>query len=330
MAGAARALDPGLLRLRPERGRRRHPLRHRSRGLQDARARPPRRRRDPPRRARRSPAVPLRRIQRPARPEHACAARCRLARGRERAAHARLRRGRPLRQAPLPPRPPAAERQGDRSHRRSPTSARSSRSPRWIARSPRSSTPCATRRSSAKPTSSSPPTTAISTASTGSSSGSGSPTSPSSQVPLLIRGPGIPAGETSEALVGNVDLAPTIAAIAERQADGRVRRRARCFRWRGSPRAAPTGRSLIESLVRDRSTYYGYPYAAVRSGHFLYVEYETGDEELYNLVKDPDQLESVAGDPEFADKQRALADALKRLRDCRGEGCEVTVEPTGD
>ena len=38
---------------------------------------------------------------------------------------------------------------------------------------------------------------------------------PASQVPLLIRGPGIPAGETSEALVGNVDLAPTIAAIAE-------------------------------------------------------------------------------------------------------------------
>ena len=60
---------------------------------------------------------------------------------------------------------------------------------------------------------------------------------PASQVPLLIRGPGIPAGETSEALVGNVDLAPTIAAIAEAKPTARVRRRARCCRWRASPRA---------------------------------------------------------------------------------------------
>ena len=152
---------------------------------------------------------------------------------------------------------------------------------------------------------------------------------PGSQVPLLIRGPGIPAGETSEALVGNVDLAPTIAAIAETEptveVDGELLLALARFPESSADRAL-----LIESLVRDRSTDYGYPYAAVRSGHFLYVEYETGDEELYNLVKDPDQLESVAGDLEFADKQRALADALKRLRDCRGEGCEVTVEPTGD
>ena len=38
---------------------------------------------------------------------------------------------------------------------------------------------------------------------------------PATKVPLLIRGPGIPADETSDALVGNVDLAPTIAQIAD-------------------------------------------------------------------------------------------------------------------
>ena len=36
------------------------------------------------------------------------------------------------------------------------------------------------------------------------------PYDPSTQVPLLIRGPGIPRGRRSKALVGNVDLAPTI------------------------------------------------------------------------------------------------------------------------
>ena len=41
------------------------------------------------------------------------------------------------------------------------------------------------------------------------------PYEPSSHVPLLIRGPGIPAGQTSNALVSNVDVASTIADIAE-------------------------------------------------------------------------------------------------------------------
>ena len=88
-----------------------------------------------------------------------------------------LRRGRPLRQAELPPRPPAAGR--TRSPASTPaTSARSSRWPRSIARWRRSSTRCVKSRSWATPTSPSPPTTAISTESTGSSSASCSPTSP--------------------------------------------------------------------------------------------------------------------------------------------------------
>ena len=144
-----------------------------------------------------------------------------------------------------------------------------------------------------------------------------------------MRGPGIPAGETSDALVGNVDLAPTIAEIAEAkptlEVDGSPLLSLARNPERSSDRAL-----LIESLVRDRSTYYGYPYAAIRSGHFLYVEYETGDEELYNLVTDPDQLESLAGDPDYADKQAALAAALDQLRDCKGDGCEVKPQPTGD
>ena len=60
---------------------------------------------------------------------------------------------------------------------------------------------------------------------------------------------------------------------------------------------------------------------------FLYVEYATGDTELYNLARDPDELRSVAGEPRYAEKQRALIAALDELRDCRGSACEVTVEP---
>ncbi len=114
---------------------------------------------------------------------------------------------------------------------------------------------------------------------------------PASQVPLLIRGPGIPSGETSDALVGNVDLAPTIALIAGArptvEADGHP-----VLTLARNPERSTDRALLLESLVRDGSTYYGYPYAAIRSGHFLYVAYENGDEELYNLARDPDQLRS--------------------------------------
>ena len=151
---------------------------------------------------------------------------------------------------------------------------------------------------------------------------------PAAQVPLLIRGPGIPAGETSDALVGNVDLAPTIAQLASAKPDLTVDGHSLISLARNPDRSSDRA-LLLESLVRDRSTYYGYPYAAIRSGHFLYVEYETGDEELYNLNKDPYELESLADDPAFAAKKEALATALAQLRDCRGRECEVTPEPTG-
>ena len=150
---------------------------------------------------------------------------------------------------------------------------------------------------------------------------------PASRMPLLVRGPGIPAGETSDALVGNVDLAPTIAQIADAKPTVEVDGHSLLSLARNPERS--TDRALLlESLVRDRSVDYGYRYAAIRSGHFLYVEYETGDEELYNLARDPYELRSVAGDPRYAAKRRALEAGLDELRDCRARGCEVTVEPT--
>lgn len=151
---------------------------------------------------------------------------------------------------------------------------------------------------------------------------------PSSQVPLLVRGPAIPAGETSDALVANIDLAPTIAQLAGARPTVDVDGRSLLSLARDPDRSNDRA-LLIESLVHDRSTDYGYPYDAIRSGHFLYVHYSTGDEELYNLVTDPYELESLAGDPDYADKQQALATALDRLRDCAGKECELTPPTTG-
>jgi arylsulfatase A-like enzyme len=152
------------------------------------------------------------------------------------------------------------------------------------------------------------------------------PYDPSSRVPLLVRGPGVETDTVSEALVGNIDLAPTILAISDAEAD--LDMDGRPLPGLPSGPAKPGHRPLvIESLVRDRSTFYGYPYSAIRTGRWLYVEYETGDRELYDLTNDPDQLDSLASDPAYAPTVAYLAKALDRLADCAGPDCRRRVGP---
>jgi N-acetylglucosamine-6-sulfatase len=147
---------------------------------------------------------------------------------------------------------------------------------------------------------------------------------PSSRVPLLIRGPGIPNKSNSEALVGNLDLAPTIAAIAGAKPDLEIDGRS-LLPYATSPGRLDDRPLLIESPVPDRSTSDGYPYAAIRTDRYLYVDYETGEAELYDLREDPFQLENRVSDPAFEATKRALARRLDQLRDCAGTECDQPI-----
>jgi hypothetical protein len=51
---------------------------------------------------------------------------------------------------------------------------------------------------------------------------------------------------------------------------------------------------------------------------------ETGDEELYDRLKDPSQMRSVAADPAYARIKARLAAKLAKLDRCRGPSCRVT------
>jgi arylsulfatase A-like enzyme len=147
---------------------------------------------------------------------------------------------------------------------------------------------------------------------------------PSSRVPLLIRGPGIPNHANSEALVGNVDLAPTIAAIARAKPSAEIDGRS-LIPYATAPERSDDRALLIESLVHDRSADYGLPYEAVRTDRYLYVDYATGQEELYDLRDDPYELKNVAADPSYDATKRALARHLDQLRDCAGSDCDQPI-----
>jgi arylsulfatase A-like enzyme len=149
------------------------------------------------------------------------------------------------------------------------------------------------------------------------------------RVPLILRGPGVPAGRVVRGQVSNVDFAPTLVDVANARAgrtmDGvsllpAVRNPARRPKSAIEIEApAPLFEGNIPVNAWDR------PYKGVRTDRYTYVVYtETGEQELYDRRTDPAELRNVAADPAFAAVKARLAAELTRLDTCRGAAqCNV-------
>ena len=149
--------------------------------------------------------------------------------------------------------------------------------------------------------------------------GKGDPYDESIRVALVVRGPGVAAGRNEPLLALNIDLAPTFAAIAGAATpdtvDGRSLLRALTGKlsqreWRSD--------FLVELQSKEEAGISDY--AALRSTEHLYVEYDTGERELYDMQKDPHQLQSLEKTAEPALVER-LSARLHELLSCRGETC---------
>jgi N-acetylglucosamine-6-sulfatase len=132
------------------------------------------------------------------------------------------------------------------------------------------------------------------------------------RVPLVVRFDDVVTAPRKESrLVTNIDLAPTMAQVAGVPApdvDG-----ASMMSLLRSPQAAWRQDFLIEhkrSGPNDVPTY-----CAVRNGAFVYVAYETGDEELYDLAADPYQLDNLVPAGTARETLTAMRDRLAELCD---------------
>ena len=165
------------------------------------------------------------------------------------------------------------------------------------------------------------------------------------RVPLMVRGPGVPEGKKLPHTVLNNGLAPTFADMAgadpPKFVDGRSlaplldgtptpeedwRRR---FLIEAATELGPTavpplsGDPLPEDRRRAPREEWGRPgLEAVRTGDHLYVEYDNGERELYDLSEDPYQLNDryEAAQPELV---RRLRGRLGALRGCSEDDCRV-------
>jgi N-acetylglucosamine-6-sulfatase len=181
------------------------------------------------------------------------------------------------------------------------------------------------------------------------------------RVPLIVRGPGVPEGRTLHHIVLNNDLAPTFADLTGAKTPSFVDGRSlkplltddptplRAWRKRfviesvaerGSVPHPPflnesevtpllTGDPLPSNWRRtsaataQSSEEWGRPWMkALRTKNYLYVEYKTGEHELYDLRKDPYELHNEYSTASSELKQR-LERQLDALRQCSGEECRA-------
>jgi N-acetylglucosamine-6-sulfatase len=149
--------------------------------------------------------------------------------------------------------------------------------------------------------------------------GKAAPYDESIRVPLIVRGPGVPPGVARDQLVVNVDLAATLVEIAAARPPGALEGRSLLPLLGVHPPAAWRRELPLEYWSVDPEE--GVPgFAGLRSERQLYVEYETGERELYDTVADPFQLRNVFATAD-ADLRRRLATRLADLRGCRGAAC---------
>lgn len=147
------------------------------------------------------------------------------------------------------------------------------------------------------------------------------------QVPLVVRGPGLPRGVTRRDTVATVDLAPTFVSVAKARPtvalDGRsllpVARHATASGWRNL---------LIQNGPRlGEGNAAGWSYRGVRTRRYTYVEYTRYGLELYDRRRDPHQLDNVADEPAYRVVQRELRRRAHALRSCSGATCRRRFGP---
>jgi N-acetylglucosamine-6-sulfatase len=183
------------------------------------------------------------------------------------------------------------------------------------------------------------------------------------RIPLVVSGPGVPEGEILQHMVLTNDLAPTFADLAGTDIPSFVDGRSLKPLLTDDPKPLEDWRKrfLIEAVAErggERSTFvnesevwplltgdplpndwrkssattaqsseeWGRPWMkALRTKNYLYVEYKTGEHELYDLRKDPYELHNMYASASLELEQRLEAQ-LDALRQCSAEECRMAED----
>jgi arylsulfatase A-like enzyme len=168
------------------------------------------------------------------------------------------------------------------------------------------------------------------------------PHEPSIHTPLLVRGPGIPAGQIRYDPFLSIDFAPTIAdftrVLPGAPVDGQsllaVARNGdvgwqRAVLTETGPRRTvrvtdESGEPLSAEDPGDADVRYA---LGVRSDRYLYVHLANGDEELYDMAVDPQQYDNLVHAGQYSRVLGAMRKQLQVIRACDEAQCRAKLPP---
>lgn len=133
-------------------------------------------------------------------------------------------------------------------------------------------------------------------------------------IPLVIRGPSVSAGSTTDKLALNIDFYPTFAKLGGATASSKVDGRSLLPVLEGN---ATSWRSAVLLEKRHKTRQEQSFFGVLTSEPRKYVAYRNGERELYNLRRDPYELKNTYSDRPPAD----LKVRLKDLKKCAGATC---------
>jgi arylsulfatase A-like enzyme len=161
------------------------------------------------------------------------------------------------------------------------------------------------------------------------------------RVPFIVRGPGVPAGRVVDQIGLNIDLASTFVDIARGTTtvpqDGRsllpLLKGGGPANWRQSFQAERGPNDTASIFLRTEETgsqvelgdaaerFPGTGWNAIRTARWKYVEWETGERELYDLGGDPYEMTNLLFSGGDTTAAPALETRLHQLMTCAGPQC---------
>ncbi len=130
----------------------------------------------------------------------------------------------------------------------------------------------------------------------------------SSRVPLIIAGPGIQAGQVVSTPVSQVDILPTLTALASQSGAGPI------------PEDIDPldGRTLLGGIDENRTIAIEYcgegarsPMLMLRQGSLKYTTAPGDPEQLFDLARDPDEVTNLAADAAFEQTMSVFREAAR-------------------
>ena len=138
---------------------------------------------------------------------------------------------------------------------------------------------------------------------------------PSMRIPLIMRYPRlVKAATVSEEMVLNIDLAPTILELAAIPVPGSMQGQS----WLSVLKGRPGRKSFLYEYFQETDRRFKRPTViAVRTTQWKYVTYPLDNSltcELYDLRTDPEELDNLVGNPEYADITEQMKKELAQLQ----------------